>query len=161
LLIERMNEEKNMSETNIKNKINWSKLSENRNAIELLKANPNKINWANFSKQPFIFEEERVVYTTYAKSPAKSVKAAKASKAGKAAKAGNAKKECPVGKELNPLTKRCIKICEKDKIRDPVTRRCKKKCPVGKELNPLTKRCIKICEKDKIRDPVTGKCKKI
>ena len=161
LLIERMNEEKNMSEINIKNKINWSKLSENRNAIELLKANPNKINWANFSKQPFIFEEERVVYTTYAKSPAKSAKAAKASKAGKAAKAGNAKKECPVGKELNPLTKRCIKICEKDKIRDPVTRRCKKKCPVGKELNPLTKRCIKICEKDKIRDPVTGKCKKI
>jgi len=51
-----MNEEKNMSEINIKNKINWSKLSENRNAIELLKANPNKINWANFSKQPFIFE---------------------------------------------------------------------------------------------------------
>ena len=133
-------------------KIFWTYLSENPEAIELLKTNQKKISWTYLSGNPAIFDE---IYTTYTKSPPKLAKSAKASKA------GNATKECPVGKELNPLTKRCIKICEKDKIRDPVTRRCKKKCPVGKEFNPLTKRCIKICEKDKIRDPVTGKCKKI
>jgi hypothetical protein len=133
-------------------KIFWTYLSENPEAIELLKTNQKKISWTYLSGNPAIFDE---IYTTYTKSPPKLAKSAKASKV------GNAKKECPVGKELNPLTKRCIKICEKDKIRDPVTRRCKKKCPVGKEFNPLTKRCIKICEKDKIRDPVTGKCKKI
>jgi hypothetical protein len=127
-------------------KIYWTYLSENPEAIELLKENQKRIDWVYLSGNPAIFDE---IYTTYSKSPPKL------------AKAGKAKKECPVGKELNQLTKRCIKICEKDKIRDPITRKCKKECPVGKELNPLTKRCIKICEKDKIRDPVTGKCKKI
>jgi hypothetical protein len=75
-------------------------------------------------------------------------------------------KECPEGKEINPVTKRCVKICDKDKIRDPITGKCEKikaekECPEGKEINPLTKRCVKICDKDKIRNPLTGKCEKI
>lgn len=84
-------------------------------------------------------------------------------------------KECPEGKEINPVTKRCVKICDKDKIRNPVTGKCEKikavkaekavkavkECPEGKEINPLTNRCVKICDKDKIRNPLTGKCEKI
>jgi hypothetical protein len=37
------------------NKINWYYLSENPNAIELLKENKNKIDWHFFSKNPNIF----------------------------------------------------------------------------------------------------------
>jgi hypothetical protein len=33
-------------------KINWLKLSHNTNAIDLLKANPDKINWLKLSKNP-------------------------------------------------------------------------------------------------------------
>ena len=29
------------------------------------------------------------------------------------------KKECPDGKEINPKTGRCVKICEKDKNKRP------------------------------------------
>jgi hypothetical protein len=87
-------------------------------------------------------------------------------------------KECPEGKEINPVTKRCVKICDKDKIRNQLTGKCEKiktkktdkvdkvdkvdkECPEGKEINPITKRCIKICDKDKTRNPKTGKCEKI
>ena len=35
-------------------------------------------------------------------------------------------KECPEGKEINPVTKRCVKICDKDKIRNPKTGKCEK-----------------------------------
>jgi hypothetical protein len=37
------------------NKINWDKLSKNPNAIELLKKNQNKINWNYLSMNPNIF----------------------------------------------------------------------------------------------------------
>ena len=37
-------------------KINWSSLSENPNAIELLQCNQDKIDWTNFSRNPSIFE---------------------------------------------------------------------------------------------------------
>jgi len=100
----------------------------------------------------------------------------------------NIDKKCPNGKEINPVTKRCVKICDKDKIRNPKTGKCEKPekpekpdkpdktdktdkpekpekpdkdCPDGKEINPVTKRCVKICDKDKIRNPNTGKCEKI
>ena len=100
----------------------------------------------------------------------------------------NIDKECPEGKEINPVTKRCVKICDKDKIRNPKTGKCEKpikpikpekpekpekpkksekpeksekECPEGKEINPVTKRCVKICDKDKVRNPKTGKCEKI
>ena len=38
----------------------------------------------------------------------------------------NIDKECPEGKEINPVTKRCVKICDKDKIRNPKTGKCEK-----------------------------------
>ena len=38
-----------------KDKINWMFLSRNQNAIELLKENQDKINWYNFSGNPNIF----------------------------------------------------------------------------------------------------------
>ena len=38
------------------NKLNWHGLSFNPNAIELLKENPDKINWKCFSENPAIFE---------------------------------------------------------------------------------------------------------
>lgn len=44
---------------------------------------------------------------------------------------GEKKKDCPPGKELNPITNRCKTV----KI---------KKCPPGKVMNPKTRRCNKI-----------------
>ena len=38
----------------------------------------------------------------------------------------NIDKECPEGKEINPVTKRCVKICDKDKVRNPKTGKCEK-----------------------------------
>jgi hypothetical protein len=38
------------------NKINWSWLSENSEAIELLESNKNKINWYRLSRNPSIFK---------------------------------------------------------------------------------------------------------
>jgi hypothetical protein len=38
------------------NKINWVSLSENPNAIELLKENKDKINWRRLSKNPNAIE---------------------------------------------------------------------------------------------------------
>jgi DNA polymerase/3'-5' exonuclease PolX len=55
------------------------------------------------------------------------------------------KKFCEPGKEVNPKTGRCVKICNEDEIRIDETGKCKKyKCPEGKKLNPLTGRCVKI-----------------
>ena len=84
-------------------------------------------------------------------------------------------RDCPAGKEFNPLTKRCVKVCATGKVRNPNfrcvkdrplneracshgkvlnprTRRCVKGkmssvkgCPVGKELNPRTRRCVNGC----------------
>ena len=75
-------------------------------------------------------------------------------------------RDCPEGKEINPLSGRCVKICEKGKVRDQKTGKCVKdvkeneECPEGKEINPLSGRCVKICEKGKVRDQKTGKCVK-
>lgn len=68
------------------------------------------------------------------------------------------RRNCPEGKVLNPLTKRCIKdrktqpkVCPEGKVLIPVTKRCikdpaaakqPKVCPEGKVLSPVTKRCI-------------------
>ena len=49
-------------------------------------------------------------------------------------------KVCPPGKELNPLTGRCINI--KTKTQKNIKIKAVKTCPPGKELNPLTGRCI-------------------
>jgi len=63
-------------------------------------------------------------------------------------------KVCPPGKEINPLTGRCVKI------------KSQKVCPPGKEFNPVTGRCVKsktqkVCPPGKKINPVTGRCIKI
>ena len=80
--------------------------------------------------------------------------------------------KCPEGKEINPITGRCVKKCEDGKVRDPKTGICKKvkvdklaniddiKCPEGKEVNPLTGRIVNKCKEGEERDLQTGKCKK-
>ena len=80
---------------------------------------------------------------------------------------------CPPGKEMNPYTKRCVKMCKPKQTRDAKFK-CKtvnlkkttnqilpiakgiamenveikaapiKVCPPGKEMNPHTKRCVNI-----------------
>ena len=71
---------------------------------------------------------------------------------------------CPEGTEINPISGRCVKICEKGKVRDVKTGKCVKdknvECPKGTEINPISGRCVKICEKGKVRDVKTGKCVK-
>ena len=80
--------------------------------------------------------------------------------------------KCPEGKEINPITGRCVKKCEDGKVRDPKTGICKTvkvdklaniddiKCPEGKEVNPLTGRFVNKCKEGEERDLKTGKCKK-
>jgi serine/threonine protein kinase len=78
--------------------------------------------------------------------------------------------ECKAGKELNPKTRRCVKVCNpgyirnenfkcikgqsdfvetKTDIRTALEKVAKqynlKLCPEGKELNPKTNRCVKKC----------------
>ena len=146
------------------------------NLIEELKRNKNKLALNNYLNEQFkyphivpdIYTYENISLTEEhsirepAKAPAKAPAKPKVNEV-------KPDKECPEGKEINPVTKRCVKICDKDKIRNPVTGKCEKikaekaekECPEGKEINPLTKRCVKICDKDKIRNPLTGKCEKI
>ena len=67
-------------------------------------------------------------------------------------------RDCPAGKEFNPLTKRCVKVCETGKVRNPNFRCVKAKlinekvCPTGKEFNPTTKRCVKTCKSGQVRN---------
>jgi serine/threonine protein kinase len=67
-------------------------------------------------------------------------------------------RDCPAGKEFNPLTKRCVKVCGPGRVRNPNFRCVKdrplkvKVCPAGKELNPTTKRCVKTCKSGLIRN---------
>ena len=91
-------------------------------------------------------------------------------------------RDCPAGKEFNPLTKRCVNVCAPGKVRNPdfkcakdkiiidmvcpdgkefnpITNRCvktknitNKGCPDGKEVNPTTKRCVKTCKVDHVRN---------
>lgn len=67
-------------------------------------------------------------------------------------------RDCPVGKEFNPLSKRCVKVCAPGKVRNPNFRCVKdrplkvKVCPDGKEINPRTRRCVKGCGVGLIRN---------
>jgi hypothetical protein len=56
MLITTMFELRELFQNNIE-KLNWDCLSCNRNAIRLLKKNPDKIHWNNISLNPSIFEE--------------------------------------------------------------------------------------------------------
>lgn len=84
-------------------------------------------------------------------------------------------RDCPAGKEFNPLTKRCVKVCRPGKVRNPNFRCVKdrlinskvKVCPDGKELNPRTRRCVKsraatskVCPGGKELNPRTRRCVK-
>jgi len=74
-------------------------------------------------------------------------------------------RDCPTGKEFNPLTKRCVKVCVQGKVRNPSFRCVKDKivtskvCPTGKEINPTTKRCVKTCKSGQVRN-ASFKCVK-
>ena len=74
-------------------------------------------------------------------------------------------RDCPAGKEFNPLTKRCVKVCESGKVRNPNFRCVKAKlisekvCPAGKELNTHTRRCVKTCKSGQVRN-TSFKCVK-
>ena len=84
-------------------------------------------------------------------------------------------RDCPAGKEFNPLTKRCVKVCATGKVRNPAFRCVKdrplkvKVCPDGKVLNPRTRRCVKgkmssvkgkVCPGVKELNPRTRRCVK-
>lgn len=50
---------------------------------------------------------------------------------------------CDKGKEINPKTGRCVKICKENQKRNQETGKCEKSgCPEGKVINPKTGRCI-------------------
>ena len=73
-------------------------------------------------------------------------------------------RDCPVGKEFNPLTKRCVAVCKPGKVRNPDFKCLKpvapavdngvelRSCPVGKEFNPRTRRCVKACKTGHVRN---------
>ena len=82
-------------------------------------------------------------------------------------------RDCPVGKEFNPLTKRCVNVCAPGKVRNPDFKCVRDKiiidkvCPDGKEFNPTTKRCVKVknitdkgCPDGKEVNPATKRCVK-
>ena len=63
-------------------------------------------------------------------------------------------RQCPEGKEMNPITKRCVNICKPGYKRDE-SFKCKKEvgeCPEGKERNPFTRRCVKKCKPGYMRN---------
>jgi len=76
--------------------------------------------------------------------------------------------QCPEGKEVNPMTKRCINKCKSGYARNDkfmcrkvsqnkqskTKKKAKsaKKCPEGKEMNPKTNRCVKTCKRGYLRD---------
>ena len=82
-------------------------------------------------------------------------------------------RDCPAGKEFNPLTKRCVNVCAPGKVRNPDFKCAKDKiiidmvCPDGKEFNPITNRCVKAknitnkgCPDGKEFNPTTKRCVK-
>lgn len=82
-------------------------------------------------------------------------------------------RDCPAGKEFNPLTKRCVNVCAPGKVRNPDFKCAKDKiiidmvCPDGKEFNPITNRCVKTknitnkgCPDGKEFNPTTKRCVK-
>jgi len=69
---------------------------------------------------------------------------------------------CPEGKEMNPITNKCIKKCKSGYKRNS-SFKCKKvigECPDGKIYNPLTRRCVNKC-KDGYKHDSSFKCKKV
>jgi len=59
--------------------------------------------------------------------PVKPIKTAKPAKPAKPTKPVVAKpdeKECPEGKEINPVTKRCVNVCKDGQVRNPETGKC-------------------------------------
>ena len=65
-------------------------------------------------------------------------------------------RDCPVGKEFNPLTKRCVNVCRPRQVRNPdfkcVNPVAQAACPDGLELNPRTRRCVKACKAGHVRN---------
>jgi len=65
-------------------------------------------------------------------------------------------RDCPVGKEFNPLTKRCVTACKPGQVRNPdfkcVDPVAQAACPDGFELNPRTRRCVKACKAGQVRN---------
>jgi serine/threonine protein kinase len=64
-------------------------------------------------------------------------------------------RDCPVGKEFNPLTKRCVNVCKSGQVRNPDFKCVKPTdagCPDGFELNPRTRRCVKACKAGHVRN---------
>ena len=64
-------------------------------------------------------------------------------------------RDCPVGKEFNPLTKRCVAVCKTGQVRDPAFKCVKPTglgCPDGMEMNPRTRRCVKACKTGHVRN---------
>lgn len=76
-------------------------------------------------------------------------------------------RQCPDGKEFNPLTKRCVKTCKQGYSRTAEFKCAKNKtrkasvkiCPPGKQRNPITNRCVKDCKPGYLRDKMF-KCKR-
>jgi len=56
--------------------------------------------------------------------------------------------DCPPDKELNPITKKCVKKCSPNKRRvfNETKKQfaCYKNCEEGEQINPETNRCVKI-----------------
>ena len=70
-------------------------------------------------------------------------------------------KECPPGKVLNPVTKRCVSADSKtlkkipsklDDKTEPINAKYQE-CPPGKVLNPVTKRCVSADSKTLKKNP--------
>ena len=64
-------------------------------------------------------------------------------------------RDCPDGKEFNPLTKRCVNVCPQGLVRNPDFKCVKPTdagCPDGFELNPHTRRCVKACNAGQVRN---------
>ena len=74
--------------------------------------------------------------------------------------------DCPPGKERNPNTRRCVKQCKPEYIRNSDFKCIREKrvanrissnktlkiCPSSKERNPKTRRCINKCKSGYIRN---------
>jgi serine/threonine protein kinase len=75
-------------------------------------------------------------------------------------------RQCPDGKEFNPITTRCIKTCKPgyDRnalfkcVKNKTQKRSYKICPPEKQLNPFTNRCVNDCKPGYLRDKMF-KCK--
>ena len=105
--------------------------------------------------------------------PVKPIKTAKPAKPAKPAVAKPDEKECPEGKEINPVTKRCVNVCKDGQVRNPETGKCvasakkpKKAEPKKAEPKAEAKKAEpkaepkkeKECPEGKEINPVTKRC---